>query len=132
MGAAAGGFVLTEHHRREYAEQGYTVFEACLPPPLITALRDGGAAADALLAFVHISLLRVLCDAAAATEAAAIASGDARRVPLVGHVRWNRDLDLTAATWPEILRLAILAREEVEQKEAFFIATAHCLADHPY
>lgn len=35
----AGSFVLTERHKREYAQLGYTVFEACLPPPLIDTLR---------------------------------------------------------------------------------------------
>ncbi len=40
MDAGDSSFVLTERHKREYAELGYTVFEACLPPPLIAALRD--------------------------------------------------------------------------------------------
>ena len=35
-----GAFVLTERHKAEYAANGYTVFEACLPPVLIDDLRQ--------------------------------------------------------------------------------------------
>lgn len=39
MGLDDQAFVLTEHHQREYTEQGYTVFRSCLPPKLIADLR---------------------------------------------------------------------------------------------
>jgi hypothetical protein len=41
-------FVLTDEHARQYREQGYTVFEGIIPPPLLERLRTACAAARAL------------------------------------------------------------------------------------
>ena len=113
---------------------------------------DGDAAAsasapdaDALLAHLHIALLRHLLDAAAArakAEAAARRASrrDSRRVDRKrddaeikrpGVAQWDLDLDLNPATWPELLRLAVAERAAKVEREARFVAISHALAKHP-
>ena len=98
------------------------------PPPPLERIEG----ANALLARIHTSLLRVLLAAAARAEKRRKESHDSRRHEperwrAPGELRWNLDLELSGATWSELLRLAVEEREATLRREARFIALAHDL-----